>query len=278
MAKFIWYDEIISPRLTRKTALTVNDTPSTPPPQMPGSKPPTGPLRSPIRPQHPDAAPPQNQSGAGQASAPKTDTSRSNPLPKTPRGVLEILRKKMEAVAGEYGSGKINRTQFNAIYGRYDEQKKIIERIIERNPESSAWQQVMGSGGPTGFLREHFQAHCLYYLVYRLNWPRPLMMGGQQQPQMEHIEPVLMALHKMQGRLNSGVARKSLDNGHWLVLALGERAVTLAMFNLEPSTIQVYRVRDLHNDFERANRSALDRGTRTLEKMVFPQRALVEQS
>jgi hypothetical protein len=82
----------------------------------------------------------------------------------------------------------------------------------------------------------------------------------------------------MDSRPRNGLARKALGGGQWLVLALGANAVTLATFNLEPSATQLNRVRDLHTDFERANRHALERGTRTLEKMVFPQRALVEQS
>jgi hypothetical protein len=50
----------------------------------------------------------------------------------------------------------------------------------------------------------------------------------------------------------------------------------MVMFMLEPSTVQLNRVRDLHADFERANRSALERSTKTFDRMVFPQRALVE--
>jgi hypothetical protein len=48
------------------------------------------------------------------------------------------------------------------------------------------------------------------------------------------------------------------------------------MFMLEPSPMQANKVRDLHSDFERANRMALERGTKSLDRLVFPQRALVE--
>lgn len=183
----------------------------------------------------------------------------------------------MKTVASEFAAGRINRAQFNAVYGRYDEQRTIIERILERNPESDAWKPVVRPGH-TSFLLDHFEARCMYYLVYRLNSATPLTMGGAQQPDMAQIEPVLTAVYNMQKRPENGLARKDLGGGQWLVLALGSYAVTLVMFNLEPAAAQMNRVRDLHNDFERANRSALERGTRTLEKMVFPQRALVEQA
>jgi hypothetical protein len=83
-----------------------------------------------------------------------------------PTATLESLRGKMEGVAHDYASGKINRAQFNAIYGRYDEQRKIIERLLERDPESEAWQQVANSGH-TAFLLSHFQSRPLYYIIYR---------------------------------------------------------------------------------------------------------------
>lgn len=186
-----------------------------------------------------------------------------------------MLRKKMEHIASEFADGKINRAQFNAIYRRYDEQRTIIERLTERNPGSDAWKQV-ARPGHTSFLRTHFEARCIYYLVYHLNMPTPLMMGGEQQPDMAKIEPVLEALYSMKNRPPTGLARKEIDSSHWLVLAMSQHAFTIAMFNLEPSMTQINRVRDLHNDFERANQSALQRATGKLERMVFPQRALVE--
>jgi len=117
----------------------------------------------------------------------------------------------------------------------------------------------------------------LYYMVFRLDAPTPLMMGGQQEPDMNLIGPVLRAIYTMESRPETGLARKTLKNGQWLILAMSPQALTLVVYTLEPSMAQINRVRDLHNDFERANRGALDSGTHSLEKMVFPQRALVEQ-
>lgn len=234
-------------------------------------------MQSPIRPRHPDRTH-NRQPEAESSNAPEADTqAETNTSPKNPGLALETLRKKMKTVASEYAAGRINRAQFNAIYARYDEQRTIIERLLERNPESDAWKQVVRSGH-TSFLRDHFEARCMYYLVYRYHTTAPLTMGGPQQPDMAQIEPVLSAVYNMPKRPENGLARKDLGGGQWLVLAMGNHAITLVMYNLEPSAAQLNRVRDLHNDFERANGSALERGTRTLEKMVFPQRALVEQA
>jgi chemotaxis protein histidine kinase CheA len=256
----------------------VSEQPLPPNPEKPESKPPTGSLRSPIRPAQPDQPPSQTQPQQPNTVQAEEDAAEKPPTatsPKNPINALEVLRKKMEHIASEFADGKINRAQFNAIYRRYDEQRTIIERLTERNPGSDAWKQV-ARPGHTSFLRTHFEAHCIYYLVYNLTAPTPLMIGGEQQPDMTKIEPVLQTLYGLEKRPPNGLARKEIDSSHWLVLALTQHAFTIAMFNLEPSMTQINRVRDLHNDFERANRIALERGTSRLERMVFPQRALVE--
>lgn len=245
--------------------------------QEPEPNRPDGSLRSPIRPlrpQHePEAAPVASIPPAD--PAPQTIPATASTVPDDPVDALEGLREKMEQVANEYAEGRLNRAQFNAIYGRYNEQRTIIERLIERNPHNHAWQQV-AIPGHTSFLKSHFEARILYFVVYSINNPALLMMGGQKQPDMRHVEPVLHTLLKMPNRPRTGLARKAMGEGQWLALALGENAVTMVLFMLEPSTAQLNRIRDLHADFERANRPALLRETQSLDKMVFPQRALVE--
>jgi hypothetical protein len=194
--------------------------------------------------------------------------------PENPSKALENLRGKMEAVANEFAAGKINRAQFNAIYARYSEQRTIIERLIARNPDNPAWKQA-ATPGHTSFLRDHFQARIDYYAVFRHQISRPLVFGGQKTPDVRAVGRVLQSLWGMSNRPKTGLARKDMGDGHWLVLAMGEYALTLVMFTLEPSVAQMQWVRDLHADFERANRSALERNTQSLERMVFPQRALV---
>lgn len=230
-------------------------------------------LRSPVRPTPPE-----------ELQWPRRDSTPPSPIPEqptdpatSPMAALSNLRAKMERVANEYASGKINRAQFNAMYGRYSEQRAIIERLIERNPNSAAWKQVIGAVGHTGFLRQHFEAQVLYYMIYRHEDFTPLMMGGKVTPSADEIAPVVQKLWSLKDRPKAGLARRAMGENHWLILALGEYTVTLVLFQLEPSVSQANLVRDLHNDFERANNAALARGTTRLDRMVFPQRALVEQ-
>jgi hypothetical protein len=233
-------------------------------------------MRSPIRPTAPSEAP--------RAPQPLPRATQQTPaLPQTEAPInslsaMDALRAKMELIADEFAQGKINRAQFNAMYERYSEQRTIIERLIERNPESDAWKQVLNTKGHTGFLRSHFAAQAQYYLVYRHTKYEPILSGGRQQPNEELLKPVLGLVWSMRNRPKAALGRKQLGERDWLILACGEHAATAVMFSAEPSNAQARLVRDLHADFERANQAALARGWIVPERMVFPQRALVEGS
>lgn len=191
-----------------------------------------------------------------------------------PQGALERLRRQLSRVAQEFADGNINRAQFNAIYNRYSEQRRIIEGILSRDPGSQAWQQV-ARPGHTGFLRQYYEAHLLFYGVYPLGTTDPILDHGTfMEP--EHCLPVLRglpALIEQRGMLKPA-RRKIGEDGHWLVVVPGEHTVSLALFSLEPAERQFEQIADLHYDFERANIHGLQRGDLTPDRLVFPQRAL----
>lgn len=188
------------------------------------------------------------------------------------RTALTRLREKREQITREYADGKINAAQYNAMYRYYMEKTTIIEKMLERDPKSESWRNVAAQGS-TAFLRERFETRLLYCVVFRRGDKTPLLTEGRL-PQKAAVE-----LHRtLQSIWSSphwreGVARKSIGEGMWLVLVLGERSFTMTLFLFQPSNNLINKVRDLHNDFEQANSLMLMRGAGAAQ-MVFPQRAL----
>lgn len=198
-------------------------------------------------------------------------------LPENPQETLDHIREKMQSAATDFAEGRINRAQFNAIYGHYSEQQAIIERLVQRNPESQAWRQAAAPGHTT-FLRNHFQAQVVFFGVFKHKDPRPLFMNGEASPDArEQIARILKSLWSLDEVPAAGLARKSMGDGSWIVLATGEQAVTIVLWSLQPSANQNEHVRNTHADFERANAIALSRNLGA-NKMVFPQRALMAQT
>lgn len=209
-------------------------------------------------------------------NADQPSSQASDTAPTDHDAALARIRKKMEFIASEYAAGKLNPAQFNAIYRHYIEKRTIIEKLVERNPETDAWRSV-AQHGQTTFLRSHFEARALYYVVFRQGEREPLLSGGKlTHHTAQQVNYVLQKLWKAT-EVKKGLARKSIGDGQWVVLAIGDFSLSLVVFSLQPSSTQINRMRDLHTDFERANRIAFQRKL-PANRMVFPQRALIEQA
>jgi hypothetical protein len=255
-----------------ETSPTQNSGPATPrlspvrPQDPPGSLPDDSEPRVPLRPIKPATGP------LGDETAP--DLTSLTGADSDPQGALERLRRQLSRVAQEFADGNINRAQFNAIYNRYSEQRRIIEGILSHDPGSQAWQQV-ARPGHTGFLRQYYEAHLLFYGVYPLGVTDPILDHGTfMEP--EHCLPVLRGLPSLleqRGALKPA-RRKIGEDGHWMVVVPGAFTVSLALFSLEPAERQFEQIADLHYDFERANIHVLTRGDFTPDRLVFPQRGL----
>lgn len=238
--------------------------------------PPPGSLRSPIRPSTPASvdSPP---APIATPPAPPAPGAARDTSPQDSQHALALVRQKVEALVNEYAQGGINRAQFSALYQRYSDQRAIIEKLMERNPDNEAWRQVVSNRGQTGFLRARLEAQPLYYGVYAANTFSPLFAGGSLEAAVDFPrDAMLRAVWNMPNRPPIGLGRKSLAADQWLVLAVGGKAATLVVFSLEPSKTQAQLLRDLHLDFERANQMAFERGWLAADRLVFPQRALFE--
>lgn len=228
-------------------------------------------LRSPIRPAYRPAEPnkPELLAPAGQQQAPASSGDEN------PRIALAELRHKIDVLLDEFAAGRLNRAQFHALYSRYNEQRTIIERLIERNPDSDAWKHVAASHGQTNFLRANLAAKSLSLGVFLRQQYSPVLTLGKLALKTHVITPVLRSLWEAE-ETATGMGRRELDHGRWLLCAVGELSATLVLYSLEPSYTQAQLVRDLHTDFERANRLSIARGLTQPEQLVFPQRALIE--
>lgn len=189
---------------------------------------------------------------------------------------LERLRQKMAAVAQEYDEGKINHAQFDAIYQRYQEQRQITERLVERDPETGAWQSVVHPGH-TSFLREKYEAKVESYAIYHLKNQKQIVRTGHIQIPDQQILPIVKRLNNVtQQNTKPRSANRILEDERWVLFIPGKYSLAVVIFSLEPSLAQIEHVQDVQNDFERANNQLLQRIDHDLRQMVFPHRALFE--
>jgi hypothetical protein len=234
-----------------------------------------GSLRSPVRPNEAQSNA-LSQPTPPPDPAPSATSAPTAPRADNPDAALVNLRQRMKLTADEFAEGKINRAQFHALYARYSEQRSIIERLLERDPDTQAWRQVVALQGQTGLLRTSLEAMPLYYLVYKGESAVPLLIGGKRPANPQALTPLIRHVWTLPNRPPVGLGRMPFRNGRWLIIATGGHSATAVVFSLEPAIAQARLVRDLHADFERANQALLASGSAAAERMVFPQRALSE--
>jgi hypothetical protein len=231
------------------------------------------PLRKRIMPKLPTA------SGTETTDVHRTPTDELDlSLPPTKRAAeaLERLRRKMATVAEEYARGEINRAQFDAIYHRYQEQRQITERLLDRDPDSDAWQSVI-TPGHTSFLRNQYEAKVESYAIYHLGNSQQIIRTGHVQIPESQVQPILKRLRAIgtQGKIPPA-AHRTLPEKRRAVFVPGHYSLAIVIFSREPAPAQVKLVQDIHGDFERANTPSLVRDTFDRRGMVFPHRGLFE--
>ena len=188
------------------------------------------------------------------------------------------LREKMATVATEFAEGKINRAQFEAIYARYQDQRAITESLLARDPETDAWQQVL-SEGHTNFLRGQYEARIESYILFQHRDGRPLITHGHlAATDRKRLASIVSSLRSTPQRPpEAGIHSAPLTGGRWTAVVPGQYTTSVAIYSLEPAASELNMLRDLHGDFETANRRELAAGVTSPESLVYPQRALLEK-
>ena len=274
----------VEDQAVHRTNQLPNNSPLSPNPARPAGRHPTS-EASPVRPLAPAADEPPPQI-APRARAVQHNTSATHFAGVEERleaeGALEKLRQKTADIAKEYADGKLNQAQFAAMYAHINEKRVIIEQMLAKNPDTLAWQSV-ATAGHTTFLRQHFEARVLAYLLYdngTVDPDTPLAMQSTKLPSPDVIKPILTALSMLlKTRTTDKPLRaivKPLTGGHWIGIIPGTYTSAIVLFSLEPSANQFQRVVDLQRDFETANHASLARGVRESQQFVFPHRALFE--
>jgi hypothetical protein len=191
---------------------------------------------------------------------------------------MERLREKMAKVAMEFAEGKINQSQFQAIYNRYQEQRVITEQLLARDPTTDAWQQVLTEGHTT-FLRARFEARVMGYTLQDNRTGETIVAHGHFGLSAAQLAHLLQSFYSATAEAFGGGMRSTvIEDGRWVLFVPGRYTTGIVIFTLQPSEGQLRLVSDLHDDFERANEPALASGNFAPESLVYPQRFLLQDT
>ncbi len=181
---------------------------------------------------------------------------------------LEVLDQKISRLEQDFQQGRINASQYRAIYRHYMEQREVALRLRQKYPDSDRWQVVLEEG-KTRFLLQLNEAACYSIGLYDIKSRDRIFVHGDMPASAEDALGLLGTFGgRDEGNADGRLFATKTDSGETLLLIPGAFTLNLAVFSQDPPAWQVRALREVHRNFEAANRAALQRGDR--DKLIFP--------
>jgi hypothetical protein len=182
--------------------------------------------------------------------------------------MLFTLDQKQARLEEDYQSGRINAAQYRAIKKHYLDQREVALRLQQAHPESDRWRVVLEEG-KTSFLMQLNEAVCRSMSLYDLQNRARLFAEGDVPKSAEDSMAMLRNFGQGSNPAKPGrMLATQGEDGSALLLIPGMYTAALVVFSQDPPAWQVRAMRELHTNFEAANRSTLARGER--RSLVFP--------
>jgi hypothetical protein len=182
--------------------------------------------------------------------------------------MLISLDQKIERLENDYQQGRVNTAQYRAIRKHYLEQKDVATRLQQTHPGSDRWRIVLEEGKTT-FLLQLNEATVRFVAFYDLETRRRLFSQGDMPCDADEAITLLgtFGASEFDPRTGRMVATHA-DDGTALVLIPGRYTAALVSFSQDPPGWQVRALREIHRNFEAANRVLLERGGKSA--LIFP--------
>jgi hypothetical protein len=190
---------------------------------------------------------------------------------------INHVHQKMSRLVDEFASGAINRTQFHQLYDRYQRQiMRVAQLIAESDP--SMWRDVIQDSEDTLHIKKRLTAKAVGMSVYFNKSGMPIETLGEFAVEPELIVPMLSSYRSAAAEIfRAGMRSTEMENGQWLCFVPGSFTTLIALFSLEPSDNQLEMVERMHQDFEQANKAALEVGHVDPEKLAYPFYSFVQR-
>jgi hypothetical protein len=187
------------------------------------------------------------------------------------------VHQKMSKLVEEFATGAINRTQFHQLYDRYQRQiMRVAQLIAESDP--SMWRDVIQDSEDTLHIKKRLTAKAVGMSVYYNKSGMPIETLGEFAIEPELIVPMLSSYRSAAAEIfRAGMRSTEMENGQWLCFVPGSYTTLIALFSLEPSDNQLEMVERMHQDFEQANKTALEAGHVDPEKLAYPFYSFVQR-
>ena len=217
-----------------------------------------------------------------QPHVPDSETLPGSPIPGTPseelvvledleedlKSMLGSLDSKMQRLEHDFQQGRINASQYRAIRRHYVQQRDVALRMRRSYPESDRWKLVLEEG-KTSFLLQLNEASIQSVSFYHIPTGELILYQGESEDDEGETQSLLNAMKaNVGGAQSSRMLATRAKSGAVVLLMPGRFSAAIVRFSQEPPGWQARALREVHRNFEAANKPALERGER--KALVFP--------
>lgn len=213
----------------------------------------------------PEAAPPEpDQPEAEWEDRPPVPEDVSPEL----REMLGSLDAKLGRLEDDFQRGRINASQYRAIKKHYLDQRQVAVRLQKAHPESDRWRVVLEEG-KTSFLLQLNEAVLRSFTLYDLRNRDRIYNQGNLPAAAEEAVRLLSTFGPEGPQAQPGrMLGMQAEDGSAYLLIPGNYTAALVVFTQDPPAWQVRAMREVHSNFEAANKATLARGER--QTLIFP--------
>jgi len=184
------------------------------------------------------------------------------------REMIAALDGKIERLEADLRDGRINASQYRAIRKHYLDQRQVAVRLQKAHPESDRWRVVLEEG-KTSFLLQLNEAVLRSFTLYDLRTRDRIYSQGELPPAAEQAFRLLGTFGPNAPQAAPGrMLGMQAEDGSSYLLIPGTYTVALVVFTQDPPAWQLRAMREVHSNFEAANRATLARGERAT--LIFP--------
>jgi hypothetical protein len=184
------------------------------------------------------------------------------------RDMLVTLDQKIDRLEVDRQQGRINASQYRAIRKHYLDQRQVAVRLQRAHPDSDRWRVVLEEG-KTSFLLQLNEAVLRSFTLYDFRTRVRIYSQGALPPAAEQAFKLLGTFGPDGPQAQPGrMLGMQAEDGSSYLLIPGKYTVALVVFTQDPPAWQLRAMREVHSNFETANKGTLARGERAT--LIFP--------
>jgi hypothetical protein len=181
--------------------------------------------------------------------------------------LLASLERKLVSLEQDYQQGRINTSQYRAIRRHYLEQREVARKLRQTHPQSDRWRVVLEEGKTT-FLMQLHEAAVQYVALHDIRSLERLFEQGERPALAPEAVKLMGSFGGPRHAARSRMLAAHAHDGSTILLVPGRYTAAMISFSQDPPAWQIRALREVHRNFEAANRAALGRGN--LSALVFP--------